>query len=81
MMERDMAEIIQFPLQARGATIIQGVATQRPYNQTKYIALIERFLTEDDFDFVMRAIEEPFLYSALEPQLQKIVDCYFSYDR
>ena len=75
-----MAEVIQFPLQSRDATIIYGVATQRPYNKAKYVALIERFLTEDDFDFVMRAIEEPFLYAALEPQLQKIVDCYFSYD-
>ena len=75
-----MTEVIQFPLKSRDATIIQGVATQRPYNRAKYVALIERFLTEGDFDFVMRAIEEPFLYAALEPQLQKIVDCYFSYD-
>ena len=51
-----MTEVIQFPLQSRDATIIQGVATQRPYNKAKYVALIERFLTEDDFDFVMRAI-------------------------
>ena len=76
-----MAEVIQFPLQARGATIIQGVASQRPYTQAKYLNLIARFLTEDDYKFVMRAIEEQFLYAALEPQLQKIVDCYFSYDR
>jgi hypothetical protein len=79
MMEREM-QVIQFPLQQRNATIVNGVATQKPHNRAKYLNLIERFLLPDDYQGILNAIKHPLLYAALEPQLQKILDCYLSYD-
>lgn len=58
---------------------INGVEVPAPKTAKEYQALCKMFLTTDDYEGIMMGIMDEEYYNLLEPELQKIVYCYYTF--
>lgn len=83
------AEIISFPVREKeqpkktGIKIrfdipnIKGIPVKEPKYKVDYLPLCKQFLRNDEYRQILCGILDEEIYEILNPELQKIINCYF----
>lgn len=60
---------------------VAGVPVEEPKTRQDYLELCKQFLEPEDYQDMLCGIMDREHYDALEPQLQKVINSYFSFPR
>ena len=60
---------------------ISGVPVEEPVTRQDYLELCKIFLEPEDYQDILCGIMDKEHYDGLELQLQKVIDCYFSFKK
>lgn len=63
----------------RNVGFIKDIAVAHPINGDEYLAIVKKFLTEEDYEDILLAIMDEEYYNRTEKQLCAIVDAYYSF--
>lgn len=60
---------------------IAGIPVEEPSTRQEYLELCKQFLEVEDYQDILCGIMDKEHYYALEPQLRRVIDSYFSFER
>lgn len=60
---------------------VHGIKVPKPKTGQDYLALCKCFLKDGDYEDILCAIMDKEIYATIEPQLQRIVECYFDFPK
>ena len=84
-----MSNVVQFPAKKKivdtsdftviGPTI-KGKSVKEPRNGKEYLDICKEFIDPEDYKDILCGIMDREHYDGLEPELQKIIDCYYGFE-
>ena len=84
-----MSNVVQFPAKKKivdtsdftviGPTI-KGKPVKEPRNGKEYLDICKEFIDPEDYKDILCGIMDREHYDGLEPELQKIIDCYYGFE-
>lgn len=60
---------------------INGIPVENPKTAREYLEICKEFLEVEDYQDVLCGIMDDEHYDALEPKVQKIINCYYSFKK
>ena len=59
---------------------INGVPVNEPKTGKEYLEVVKQFIEPEDYMDILCGIMDREHYDGLEPELQKIIDCYYGFE-
>jgi hypothetical protein len=69
--------ILEF--RTENTSVLNGEIVRTPLSRKDYLFLCKRFLTIEDYEEVLLSVMDEAYYEDAEPQIQAIVDSYYSF--
>ena len=84
-----MSNVVQFPAKKQIVDTsdfkvigpnIKGKPVKEPRNGKEYLDICKEFIDPEDYKDILCGIMDREHYDGLEPELQKIIDCYYGFE-